>query len=95
MNATKLVKQLLQLPAQWKIKKVNFKEKEQEVHIYIEYKRRKGVCKNIGEICPIIYDYRTQTSWRNLDMFGYHIYLYCCVPRVKNSLGKVVSIPLP
>lgn len=94
MEATKLVKQLLQFPPEWKINEVNFKETEQEVHIYIEYKNNTGVCKKTGEICPV-YDYRPERSWRHLDILEYRSYLYCCVPRVKNSLGEVVSVPLP
>ena len=94
MVATQLIKQLLQFPAEWKISEVNFKETEQEVHLYIKYKSSKGVCKQTGEVCAI-YDYRSERSWRHLDMLGYHSYLHCKVPRVKNSFGEVVSVPLP
>lgn len=94
MEATKLVKQLLQFPPEWKINEVNFKETEQDVHIHIEYKSNKGVCKGTGEICSV-YDYRPERAWRHLDMLDYHCYLHCSVPRVKNSFGEVVSVPLP
>jgi transposase len=33
--------------------------------------------------------------WRDLDILGCNSYLYCRVPRVKNSLGNIVSVPVP
>ncbi|MBU2444947.1 MAG: hypothetical protein KJ666_05165 [Bacteroidetes bacterium] len=80
------------------------KSQKKEVHISIRYTDDEGVCRETGEICPI-YDYRPERTWRHLDILGYNSYLYCRVPTrhdiailwqgVKNSLGNVVSIPVP
>lgn len=91
MEAKKLFTELLQFPQEWKINEV---QNGNDVHIYLEYKSNKGVCKETGEICSI-YDYRPERSWRHLDILGKHCYLHCCIPRIKNSLGEVISVPLP
>jgi len=98
METTELITQLLQLPHEWEVNKVNFSEKSEsknkQVQIYIRYTDDQGVCKQTGEICPI-YDYRSERMWRDLDILGYNSYLYCRIPRVKNSLGNIVSVPVP
>jgi len=98
METTELISQLLELPRQWEVYQVNFSEKSEsknkQVHIYIRYTDDKGVCMQTGEICPV-YDYRAERMWRDLDILGYNSYLYCRVPRVKNSLGNIVSVPVP
>lgn len=98
METTELITQLLELPHEWEVYKVNFSEKSErkskQVHIYIRYTDDQGVCKQTGEICPV-YDYRPERIWRDLDILGCNSYLYCRVPRVKNSLGNVVSVPVP
>jgi transposase len=98
METTELITQLLELPHEWEVYKVSFSEKSEskgkQVHIYIRYTDDQGVCKQTGEICSI-YDYRPERIWRDLDILGYNSYLYCRVPRVKNSLGNVVSVPVP
>lgn len=98
MESVELINQILQLPPEWEVYEVNFTEQSEshtkQVHIYIRYTDDEGVCKETGEICPI-YDYRSEREWRDLDILGYNSYLHCRVPRVKNSLGNIISIPLP
>jgi transposase len=98
MENKEFINQILELPAQWEVYKVDFSEKSEskvkQVHIYIRYTDDQGVCKQTGEICPI-YDYRPERMWRDLDILGFNSYLYCRVPRVKNSLGNIVSVPVP
>lgn len=98
MESTELINEILQLPIEWEVYKVNFTEQSEsqkkQVHIYIRYTDDKGVCEQTGEICPV-YDYRPERMWRELDVIGCTSYLYCRVPRIKNSLGKIVSVPVP
>jgi len=98
METTEFITKVLQLPPEWEVNEVNFTEESEshkkEVHIYIRYTDEEGVCRETGEICPI-YDYRPERTWRHLDMLGYNSHLHCRIPRVKNSLGNVVSIPVP
>lgn len=98
METTDIITQLLELPAEWEVYKVSFSEKSEsqskQVCIYIRYTDDQGVCQQTGEICPV-YDYRPERMWRDLDILGFNSYLYCRVPRVKNSLGNVVSVRVP
>lgn len=54
METTVLITQLLELPHEWEVYKVNFSEKSErkskQVHIYIRYTDDQGVCKQTGEI---------------------------------------------
>lgn len=105
MENTEFINQILELKPEWEVYKVSFvensetiqpdgKNKTKQVHIYIRYTDDQGVCKQTGELCPI-YDYRPERMWRDLDILGCNSYLYCRVPRIKNSLGNIVSIPVP
>jgi len=94
METKEMFNQLLSLPEEWEVYEVKYQEKEKTVQVKIQYLEKEGMCRETGEICPV-YDYRPEREWRHLDMMGYKTYLYCCVPRVKNSLGKVSSIAVP
>src|SRR3990170_2601538 len=94
METKELFNRLLHLPEEWEVYEVTYEETQQQIHLKIRYLKKEGVCKMTGEICSI-YDYRPERQWRHLDLMGYKTYLYCCVPRVKNSLGNVSSIPVP
>jgi hypothetical protein len=70
MENKELINQILELPSQWEVYKVNFSENSQaqqpegktqikQVQIYIRYTDDQGVCKQTGEICPV-YDYRPE-----------------------------------
>lgn len=94
METKKLFDRLLHLTEEWEVYEVVFIEDQKIVCLKIRYLKKEGVCKITGEICPV-YDYRSEREWRHLDLMGYKTYLYCCVPRVKNSMGNVISIPVP
>jgi transposase len=93
MEIKKLLKQTLNLPEEWEIGDVSI-VKETKIHIQIIYTSNEGICKKTGEICPI-YDFRPERSWRHLDFLGQQTYLLYRVPRIKNSLGQIHSIPIP
>jgi transposase len=94
MEIKELLKAVLHLPEEWEIGKVIILEQKKEINIKVNYTSKEGVCKKTGEICPI-YDYRSKRSWRHLDFMGYHTYLISRIPRIKNSLGEVRSVPIP
>ena len=94
METKELFTRLLHLPEEWEVYEVQYEELQQNIHLKIRYLKKEGICKSTGEICPI-YDYRPERQWRHLDLMGYKTYLYCCVPRVKNSSGEVSSVPVP
>ena len=89
-----MFRRLLQLTEEWEVYEVLYQEGNKTVRVKIRYLRTEGVCRETGEICPV-YDYRPEREWRHLDIMGYKTYLYCRVPRVKNSIGKVSSIAVP
>jgi transposase len=94
METNKMFTQLLHLPKEWEVYEVIYHEETKSVHVQIRYLSSEGVCRETGEVCSVV-DYRKERSWRHLDMLGYKTYLYCRVPRVKNSLGKISSIAVP
>ena len=92
IDANQIFEHLLKLPSPWEIKKVEVNEAIQAVKIFIEYESEEGVCPDTGEICKI-YD-RRERSWRHLDTMDYQTWIYCRLPRVKNSLGTYHFIPV-
>jgi len=92
IDANKIFEQMLKLPSPWEIKKVEVNETTQQVKIFTEYESEEGVCPQTGEICKI-YD-RRERSWRHLDTMEYQTWIYCRLPRVKNSFGEYHFIPI-
>ena len=64
--------------------------------MYIDVKHiGKGAeCPKTLEHCNI-YDHAPERSWRHLDTMQYKTYIRCCLPRVKNKQGEVVTICAP
>jgi transposase len=85
---------ILNLPPEWQIEKIDYSHSDNQVDIFIRYNSDKGVCKETGELCPI-YDFRPERTWRHLDYMGATCFIHCRVPRIKNSDGKVISVPVP
>jgi len=95
-NYEKMFSEMLQLPREWEVGSVDFScsGKLKEVRVCLRYTSTSGYCRNTGELCSV-YDFRPERSWRHLDFMGFPCYLTCRVPRVKNSLGEVVSVAVP
>ena len=94
METKEIIKRTLALPREWDVAEVSISEGRKEIDIHIIYVSNEGICKKTGEICPI-YDFRPSRSWRHLDFMGYHTFLHCSVPRIKNSMGEILSVPIP
>ena len=94
METKEIIKKALALPQEWDIAEVSITEEMRKIDIYINYVSHEGICKKTGEICPI-YDFRPMRSWRHLDFMGYRTFLHSKVPRIKNSLSEILSVPIP
>jgi transposase len=91
-DSRKLFEQMLKLPSPWEVVEVKIDEIKQEIKVFIEYGSEKGVDTDTGEICSV-YD-RRERSWRHLDTMEYQTWIYCKLPRIKNSFGEHHFIPV-
>jgi len=88
---------LLGFPKEWKVTGVQFTQTDKEnhqVHIYLDYQDEYGFCTRTGERCKV-FDNRSERCWEHLDVLQYKTFLYCRLPRVKNSFGEISTIEPP
>lgn len=85
---------LLNLSDEWRVKDVTADYGNSKVTIDIEYLCKEAKCPDTFEKCKI-YDHAPKRTWRHLDTMQYKTYIRCCLPRVKNSKGKVVTVLPP
>ena len=79
----------LQLEEPWYVEKVDFTE-EQELHMYIGFKRGHKFKTTGDEEGCTAYD-TIKKTWRHLNFFQYKAYIHCDVPRIKcgNEINMV------
>lgn len=94
MSPEDLYKIILQIDDNWSVTAINVDEPNEEVSVIISYTKAKATDPVTNEECSL-YDHREERSWRHLDTMQYTTHIKCCVPRVKNSLGKVNTIAVP
>jgi len=94
MQDGQLFESLLNFGEEWHVTKVEYVGKDQSVHITVDYNSKEGVCTETGEICKI-YDYRSERIWQHLPVLQYPCFIHCRIPRIKNGLGNIVSVPVP
>lgn len=94
MSPEDLYKIILQIDDNWIVSKIEVDDKQEEVIIAISYIKTTARDPITGELCGL-YDHREERTWRHLDTMQYKTYIKCCIPRVKNSLGKVNTIAVP
>jgi transposase len=94
MSPEELYKIILQIDSNWEVSTIEVDDKQEEVNIKIRYVHPTAIDPITGEVC-VLYDHREERSWRHLDTMQYKTYIKCCIPRVKNSLGKVNTIAVP
>jgi len=85
---------LLQLDSDWQVEEVDADCTSNEVYITIRHIGKTAECPNTLEQCSI-YDHAPVRNWRHLDTMQYKTFISCCLPRVKNALGKVVTCSAP
>ena len=98
MNSEQLFAAALGLPSPWNIKEVKLiesetKDKNKELHIYIEYQKGSLFPDHTGQLCKI-YD-SANRIWRHLNFFQHKCFIHCKLPRIKGSDGKVKTIEVP
>ena len=94
MTPEDFYKIILEIDENWTVTSIELDDKEEEVNVHISYNNSKARDPVTNEECSL-YDHREERSWRHLDTMQYKTYIKCCIPRVKNSLGKVNTIAVP
>jgi transposase len=94
LDAFQLYDLLLNLDDNWRVVELKTNLRSHEVDIYVKYIGRQAEDPETGDMLPI-YDHRENRRWRHLDTMDYKTYINCCVPRVKDSSGKVKTIRVP
>lgn len=94
MTPEDFYKIILEIDENWTVTSIELDDKEEEVNVRIRYNKSKARDPATNEECSL-YDHREERSWRHLDTMQYKTYIKCCIPRVKNSLGKVNTIAVP
>jgi len=93
-TSTQFFEKILGFPKEWKVTQVKLSGGDNEphtVHIYLDYQDEYGFCTRTGEKCKV-FDHRPERYWEHLDILQYKTFLYCRLPRVKNSLGEISTI---
>jgi transposase len=78
----------------WKVESVALNSKTEEVDVFVEFKGKKPEHPSTLELFPI-YDHAPERRWRHLDTMQYKTFINCCVPRIKDSQGKVLTVKTP
>ena len=93
MQDTELYRQILGLPAPWRVANVQLNIEEQAVHIAVEYDAETAVwkCPDCQKVCSV-YDHRQPRSWRHLDSCQFLTYLVASLPRVQCSEHGVQTV---
>jgi len=78
----------------WKVESVALNSKTEEVDVFVEFKGRKSEHPSTLELFPI-YDHAPERRWRHLDTMQFKTFINCCVPRIKDSQGKVLTVKTP
>jgi|CXWL01.1.fsa_nt_gi hypothetical protein len=94
MRTEDLYQIILEIDDNWSVTSIKLDALQEEVNVFISYNKSKATDPSTKEECSL-YDHREERSWRHLDTMQYKTHIKCCIPRVKNSLGKVNTIPVP
>jgi transposase len=78
----------------WKVESVALNSKTEEVDVFVEFKGKKSEHPSTLELFPI-YDHAPERRWRHLDTMQFKTFINCCVPRIKDSQGKVLTVKTP
>lgn len=94
MNELLLFQKALNLGDNWQVIKTDFKQENQELHIYLDFEP--GVsfaCPKCQTLCKV-HDTKNRT-WQHLDFFEYHTFLHARVPRIDCDVHGVKQVDLP
>lgn len=84
----------LKLESPWKVKKIEFKEGEKELKIFIDFPRGSIFkCPKCGREAKA-YDTK-EKRWRHLNFFQYKCYLIVRFPRIKCEEDGILQVEVP
>lgn len=85
----------LDLQEPWKLRRIEFDDKDQAWHLYIDFDRGALFsCPHCGTACTA-YD-SAQKDWRHLDFWNWKTYMHARVPRTDcKDCAKVTAVPVP
>ena len=93
MQDTELYRQILGLPAPWRVANVQLNAEEQTVHVTVDYDAETAVwkCPDCNKVCPV-YDHREPRQWRHLDSCQFLTYRVASLPRVQCPTHGVQTV---
>jgi transposase len=94
MRDTELYGQLLGLKWPWRVKHVELRLADEEVHIRVEHEEAGWTCPECGEACPL-YDHSEERVWRHLDTMQYTTLLHARPPRISCGEHGVRQVLVP
>jgi len=97
MEAMKIFETALGIQEPFYIKEIKFekgtKDRKGRINIEIDFKVESKFTDRYGKKCSV-YDTH-ERIWRHLNFFEHESYIYCRVPRITTSEGKVETIETP
>ncbi len=94
METYKFFDLVLHLDSSWQVTDVKTNMKIKEIDVYVEYIGKQGEDPDTHEMYSL-YDHRENRRWRHLNTLEYKTFINCCVPRIKDSTGKVKTLEVP
>jgi transposase len=85
---------LLHLNDNWEVREIAPNMRAKEIDIYVDYVGKLAKDPDSQDMLPV-YDHRENRRWRHLNTMEYKTWINCCVPRIKDSSGKVKTIEVP
>ena len=94
MDDRSLYAAILGLEAPWEVERVELRETEQVVHVWVRAQEgTQFVCPECREVGPI-YDH-SERSWRHLDTCQFQTLLHATVPRITCQTHGVRTVAVP
>ncbi len=95
MNSEALFNLALGLQSPWEVREVKFAETDGRNALYLQIGFIRGAKfpDQTGALCGV-HD-TVSRQWQHLNFFEHACYLQCDVPRIKDSAGKVKTVPVP
>lgn len=95
MQDRQLYEQILGIRAPWQVERVELKEDEGAVHVYLEHRDDQlWPCPECEQECRL-YDHQAERRWRHLDTCQFQTILHAAPPRSECSEHGVHVVKLP
>ena len=80
MQDRELYRQILGIESPWFVERVELKQNEGEIHVYVDHRESDWPCPECGQACRL-YDHQAERQWRHLDTCQFRTILRAPVPR--------------